>query len=236
MNRIYSLYGWVIGGGFFMLSLFLATLLSFVLPVRWIDPGIKLSCRILFRIMFVKVKREGVEHISRDRHYIYMANHVNIFDVPLLEGYIPGFVRGIEANRQFSWPVYGWAIRRLGNIPIDRKNFHSAIRSIKRAAAFIKRGRSLIVLPEAHRTRDGELRGFKRLPFHLAHEAGIPVVPVALVGMYRLKKVTSGIIRRSHIGIRFGQPIDAETVQRLSPDELSSVVRGKILKMLEDPA
>ena len=216
-----------------MLSLILATLLSFIMPVRWIDPALKLSCRIVFRIMFIKVKCEGADFISRDRHYLYMANHVNIFDIPLLEGYIPGFVRGIEASRQFSWPVYGWAIRRMGNIPIDRNNFHSAIRSVKQAAAFIKRGRSLVVLPEAHRTRDGELQRFKRLPFRLAQEAGIPVVPVALVGMYRLKQITSGTIRRSNIGIHFGQPIDAETVQSLSPDELSAIVRTKILELLE---
>ena len=216
-----------------MLALILATLLSFIIPVRWIDPPLKLCCRALFRIMFVKVKREGLDYISRDRHYLYMANHVNIFDIPLLEGFIPGFVRGIEASRQFSWPIYGWAIRRMGNIPIDRNNFHSAIRSIKQAAAFIKRGRSLIVLPEAHRTRDGELQRFKRLPFRLAQEAGIPVVPVALVGMDRLKKISSGTIRRCNIGIRFSRPIDAETVRSLSPDELSAIVRAKILELLE---
>jgi 1-acyl-sn-glycerol-3-phosphate acyltransferase len=234
MTVLYSLYVWIVGGGFFMFVLLLATIFSFVLPVRWIDPVIKLSCKFLFRIMFVKVKREGLEFISRDQHYLYMANHVNMFDIPLFEGYIPGFVRGIEASRQFSWPVYGWAIRRMGNIPIDRENFHSAIRSIKQAATFLKRGRSLLVLPEAHRTKDGNLQRFKRLPFRLAKEAGIPVVPVAILGMFRLKKVTSGLIHRTKIGIRFGKPVDAETVKSLSPDQLCALVRSRILALLEE--
>jgi 1-acyl-sn-glycerol-3-phosphate acyltransferase len=234
MSVLYSLYVWIVGGGYFMVALLLATLLSFILPVRWFDPLVKLACRFLFRLMFVRVRCEGADQISSKQHYLYMANHVNMFDIPLVEGYLPGFVRGIEARRQFSWPVYGWAIRRMGNIPIDRENFHSAIQSIKKAAAYMKRGRSLLVLPEAHRTKDGNLQAFKRLPFRLAKESGIPVVPVALVGMFRLKQVTSWRIRRSRIAVRIGKPIDEEAVKSLSPDELLELVRGKISDLLKD--
>ena len=234
MNVLYSLYVWIVGGSFFMSSLLLATLLSFILPVRWFDPLIKLASRFLFRIMFVRVRREGADQISSKQHYLYMANHVNMFDIPLIEGYLPGFVRGIEARRQFSWPVYGWAIRRMGNIPIDRENFHSAIQSIKQAAAYLKRGRSLLVLPEAHRTKDGNLQAFKRLPFRLAKESGIPVVPLALGGMFRLKQVTSWRIRHARIAVRIGDPIDAEAVKSLSPDELLELVRGKISDLLKE--
>ena len=77
------------------------------------------------------------------------------FDIPLLGGYIPGCARGVEASRQHAWPLYGWAMRRLGNIPIDRKNVFSSLNSISQTAEVLTEGKSMIILPERHRTVDG---------------------------------------------------------------------------------
>ena len=119
---------------------------------------------LVFKIMFIKVEVEGLENISPDKTYLYMANHVSLFDIPLLGGFIPGIARGVEADRQHAWPLYGWAMRRLGNIPIDRKNVFSSLGSISKTASVITEGKSMIILPEGHRTMDGELRQFKKLP------------------------------------------------------------------------
>lgn len=107
-----------------------------------------------------------------------MSNHASLFDIPLLEAYIPTFVRGVEALRQFKWRVYGWAIRRVGNIPIDRKNIHASIKSMKKTEKILKKGQSIVILPEGHRTLDGNLGQFKKLPFHLAKQAGVPIIPI----------------------------------------------------------
>lgn len=42
------------------------------------------------------------------------------------------FVQGVEALRQFKWPLYGWTIRRMENIPIDRNNIHASIKSMEK--------------------------------------------------------------------------------------------------------
>ena len=68
----------------------------------------------MFKIMFVKVDVDGLENIIPNKTYLYMANHVSLFDIPLLGGFIPGYARGVEADRQHAWPLYGWAMSRLG--------------------------------------------------------------------------------------------------------------------------
>lgn len=234
MIALYSLYAWLTGGLYVLLICLTVLLLSLFLNPRTFDPLLKAMCRSLFYILFIRVRREGTEHIQPNRNYLFMANHVNIFDIPLLEGFTPTYVRAIEALRQFKWPVYGWVIRRLGNIPIDRKNIHSSIRSMKRAEEFVHTGKSLFVLPEGHRTPDGKLQPFKRLPFYLAKQAGIPIIPVGLSGLCRIKQVGSYMIRPAPITIRFGEPLDTQTVESTSADELSDLVRERIQDLIKD--
>ncbi|MFC2156346.1 lysophospholipid acyltransferase family protein [Acidobacteriota bacterium] len=234
MIVLYSLYAWLIGGLYVLLICLTVLFLSLFLNPRKFDPLLKAMCRSVFYILFIRVRREGTEHIQQNCTYLFMANHVNIFDIPMLEGFTPTYVRAIEAQRQFKWPVYGWVIRRLGNIPIDRKNIHSSIKSMKRAEEFVHTGKSLFVLPEGHRTPDGKLQPFKRLPFHLAKQAGIPIIPVGLSGLYRVKQVGSYLIRPSSITIRFGEPIDIQTIESVSADELSDLVRERIKNLIQE--
>jgi 1-acyl-sn-glycerol-3-phosphate acyltransferase len=207
-------------------------LLTFVLSPRRLDPWLKKRLRFLFKLLFIKVDCQGAEVVKQEQTYLFMANHVSLFDIPLFEGYIPTFVRGVEALRQFKWPLYGWAIRRLGNIPIDRKNIHASIKSIKKAEKELKKGQSILLLPEGHRTLDGQMRPFKKLPFHLAKEAGAPMIPIGTSGLFDLKHKGSWLIRPHPIEIRFGEPISTEEIQALPLQELSDLVRTRIQALI----
>jgi 1-acyl-sn-glycerol-3-phosphate acyltransferase len=202
--------------------------LTFFIKQETLDPWIKKRLRFLFRILFIKVRSEGSEQIDPKKTYLFMCNHSSLFDIPLLEAYIPTFVRGVEALRQFKWPVYGWVIKRLGNIPIDRKNIHASIRSMKATERSLKGGMSFVVLPEGHRTLDGHLGEFKRLPFHLAKQAGVPIIPIGISGLFLLKRKGSWLIKPQPVTIRFGKPVDPETIQALSVEELRDSIRSKI--------
>ncbi|MBN1893272.1 1-acyl-sn-glycerol-3-phosphate acyltransferase, partial [bacterium] len=156
--------------------------------------------------------------------------------VPLVAAAIPVFVRGIEATRQFKWPFYGWVVRRLGNIPIERENIHGAIKAIHRAEEKLKSGVSMVVMPEGHRTRDGRMQPFKKLPFFLAKQAGVPIAPMGLSGLYELKRLGSWMIRPAPVRVRFGDPIPAETVRSLSEVELMNLTRERIRVLVDEPA
>lgn len=195
---------------------------------KTLDPFIKKSLKILFKILSIKVRSEGSENVEPNKTYLFMSNHESLFDIPLLEAYVPTFVRGVEALRQFKWPVYGWAIRRVGNIPIDRKNIHASIKSMKKTEKALRKGKSIIILPEGHRTLDGNLGPFKKLPFHLAKQAGFPIMPIGLSGLFELKHKGSWLIRPRPVIIKFGQSISPDEIQSLSIEELRDLVRGQI--------
>ena len=233
MKYLVSLYIWIVGGLYFICLCFITIFLSFFLKPETFDPFLKKSFKLLFKIIFVKVRVEGQENVIPNQTYLFMSNHVSLFDIPLLGAYIPTFVRAVEALRQFKWPVYGWAIRRLGNIPIDRKNIHASIRSMKKTERVLKKGKSMAILPEGHRTLDGRLCAFKKLPFHLAKQAKVPIIPIGLSGLFQLKSRDSWVIRPRPITIRFGRPILIEKIEKFSKEDLNILIFNQISALID---
>ena len=210
-------------------------LLSMIISPENFDHWLKKRLGFLFQLMCSPVKIEGLENIDPEKTYLFMANHVSLFDGPLLGSSIPVFIRGVEALRQFKWPFYGWIIKRLGNIPIDRKNIHASIHSIRRVQNVLRQGTSMVILPEGHRTLDGKMRPFKKLPFFLARESGVPIMPVGHSGLFTMKKKGSWHIRPTSLKVRFGEAISPETIRKLKVTDLMALTRSKIQQLIEYP-
>ncbi len=233
MKYLISIYCWLILIPYFVGFLITGLILSFLFPPQIYDPWLKFLLRFLFKLMFIRVEVEGTEYIKSGKIYLFMANHTSIFDIPILGGFIPTFVRGIEAKRQFKWPLYGWAIRRLGNIPIERKSVHNSIKSINIAAKKIQNGLSIVVLPEGHRTLDGKLRQFKKLPFYLAKQAKVDIIPLGISGFFTLNRKGTYLITPTPVKIKFGEPISHEKIEKLSEVEIRDIVKEKIQNLIE---
>jgi 1-acyl-sn-glycerol-3-phosphate acyltransferase len=235
MKYIVSIYLWFVGIIYFVLFLCFAFIVSLIFPAPKYDPWLKILLRFFFIVLWIRVEVEGVEKVEPGKTYLYMANHVSLFDIPLLGGFVPGFVRGVEARRQHQWLFYGWVMGRLGNIPIDRENIHQSIKTIRQTISIIKDGMSVIILPEGHRTLDGKLRQFKKLPFYLAKEVDCDIVPIGLSGLYSLKRKGSWIIHPNTIKIKFGDPIPIGEIQSLPVIDLRDKVKSKIQDLIERP-
>jgi 1-acyl-sn-glycerol-3-phosphate acyltransferase len=233
MNVLRSIVLWITGFVALGVILFAGIVLSYWVRPETLDRWLKKACRVFLRIMGVRLEIEGAESVPAGRPVLFMANHVSLFDVPVLEAAIPVFARAVEADRQFKWPVYGWAVRRFGNIPIRREDVHSSIRSIRKGEDWLASGKSLVILPEGHRTPDGRTGPFKKLPFHLARQAGVDIVPIGMSGLYRLKARHSWIIRPGAVKVKFGAPVPADTVRQLSVEALRDRVREAVLSLVE---
>ena len=184
--------------------------------------------------VFIRIKVNGIEKIDPNKTYIFMSNHVNIFDVFLLYSYIPNFARGVELDSHFKWPIWGQVITRFGNIPISQKNLQSAMQSLNKAEEAIQNGTSIIILPEGHRTKDGKLRPFMRGPFLLAKKAGADIVPTAMIGMYKIKRVTHWLVKPGTVKFVFGDVIPYESFKDLSTHGLKDLVKDKIQKLIDE--
>ncbi len=86
----------------------------------------------------------------------------------------------------------------------------------------------MAILPEGHRTLDGRLGPFKKLPFHLAKQAKVPIIPIGLSGLFQLKSKDSWVIRLRPITIRFGKPVSSEAIEKLSKEDLNSFIHDQI--------
>jgi 1-acyl-sn-glycerol-3-phosphate acyltransferase len=138
--------------------------------------------RLLLWLFRVDVLTQGQEHMPPGPA-VYAANHSSSLDILVVLAQLPADVRIIYKKSLSLVPLLGWSIAVGGHIPIDRSNPFRARRSLRNAAERIRAGTSVLVFPEGTRSPDGSVRHFKRGSFSLALEAGVPVVPVSLVGV-----------------------------------------------------
>lgn len=233
MAALVSLVLWTVGLTYYAAFVVCALALTFVLPPRALDPALKAAMRGVFRLLFVRVEVRGLEHLPADRPVVFCPSpHCSMLDIPLVAGFLPGPVRGVYAAGLHRWPLYGWLMRRLGNIPVPRDDVHGSVRAMAGAGAILDAGASLVIFPEGHRTTTGAMLPFKKLPFHVAREVGRPVVPVAVHGMFAVNNKASWHLRPGTVRLELGDAIDADTVMELSVLELRSLVESRVRAMM----
>jgi len=92
-----------------------------------------------------------------------------------------------EKKVLFLIPVLGWIVRGWGHIPIDRSDRTKAIASLDEAVSKIhKWGRSIAISPEGTRSTSGRLADFKKGPFHIAKQVGLPITPFLISSAFHL--------------------------------------------------
>ncbi|RKX80386.1 MAG: hypothetical protein DRP60_03335 [Spirochaetes bacterium] len=233
MYYLTTFIGYISAFFILLIILLLVLMQSLIGNQKIFDPLIKFLSRVLPAIFGIRVVRSGLSGDITEKPVIFMANHVNIFDVFILYGHIPSFIRAVELEDHFHWPIWGAITRRMGNIPISHKNTQDALKSLDEAHAVISRGTSMAILPEGHRTRDGELQPFMRGPFRLAKMAKVDIIPVVMKGLWERKAVGSLLVLPGKVELVFGERIQAESFKEISDRELKDNVRGIILSMLE---
>ena len=141
------------------------------------------SALLLFGI---RLTVTGTEHIHKGRHYIYAANHSSYMDIPVLLAGIPDNLRLTLRSSLTRIPIWGWALLIGPFLVLDRSNPKKAASTVRIAVERIKAGASVLFFPEGTRTPTGTMQTFKRGAFHLAVEAGAPILPVAISGTYEI--------------------------------------------------
>ncbi len=174
---------WAMSWLHFLIAVPILIALAVVLDPRkhdWLQRG--LCTRIAF-FSGAKVVVKMAPGFDSERTSFFMVNHVNLFDPFILYCAIPQLVRGWELESHFRIPIYGWLMKRFGNVPVPNGRSPKELKKLWRLTQeAITSGTSLIVFPEAKRTRDGNLNSFEDGGFRLAQQLGVPIVPVTLDG------------------------------------------------------
>jgi len=178
----------------------------------------------------VKIEVRGLEHLERGSNYIFMSNHVSNLDPPVLIPVIPGRCSVLVKKELFRVPVLGTGMRLGELVPVDRSDRESAISSIQAATSVLHKGLHMVIYPEGTRSSDGRLLPFKKGPFHLAMDSGVPVVPVTILGSYESWPKGRMALHRGTVVVVFHPPIKPQDYA--DRDLLTDAVRDAIASAL----
>ncbi len=201
---------------------------------RWVERFLKKASRSIPAGLGIEVIVKGVQQIDSEGTYVYIANHVNIFDMFVLYQAIPQYTRGLEHIDHFSWPVIGPIITAAGQIPVDPSSRRTTAKGLRRATEMLRRGESITVLPEGSRTLDGSLGRFFPGAFRLAIGAGVPVVPIAISNGRAVSRRGDWRIRPGRVEVRFGEPVPTDTLTRREVSQLAEQCRKIIIDLLHN--
>jgi 1-acyl-sn-glycerol-3-phosphate acyltransferase len=191
--------------------------------------------RMLLAVSFIRVRVEGLEKLDPHGTYVFVANHASYMDIPALLSTLPHQFRFFAKKALYKIPFLGTHLRRAGHIPVDRSSPRASLKSMTEGAHIIaKQNISVLLFPEGGRAPEG-LREFKEGAAYIAIKAGVPVVPVAIVGMRRLLPMGSIHLRSGRVTVRIGDPIPTQGLKISDRVDITQRLYTEISGLLEDP-
>ncbi|MBI4552854.1 MAG: 1-acyl-sn-glycerol-3-phosphate acyltransferase [Candidatus Latescibacteria bacterium] len=190
--------------------------------------------RTLLRVGGVTVRPHGLEHVPAGRPCVLVANHASAADIPILLAHLPFQFRMIAKASLFHIPILGWYIRLAGYVSIDRESPTRAMRSLERAVQKVRSGLPVLVFPEGTRSRTGDLQPFNKGAFLLAIQAGVPVVPIAIVGSYEILVRGSLRVHGGTVDLIVAPPIDTQGYTPKARGQLADAAYDTIHRCLTD--
>lgn len=174
--------------------------------------------------------------VDPSRNYMFCQNHVSLIDHCTVYAATPHFKQGIELAAHFDIPFYGPFMRQRGTIPVHRDQapkqaLQDLTDHIEVEAA---RGHSLLVFPEGTRTTDGRVAPFRGGVIRIAHKLGMPLVPVAVTGMFEvMAKNSPYIFPGGDVTVYVEAPIETAGVPRSQLPELVERVHAAVAARID---
>jgi 1-acyl-sn-glycerol-3-phosphate acyltransferase len=167
----------------------------------------------------VDVTVQGLERIVPGKTYVFVANHQSIYDIPCLFWSIPFQLRIIAKESLGKFPMLGPHLKRTGHMLVDRSKPDRA-GIFGWASRLTSNGLSLIVFPEGTRSRDGRMAKFKGGSIMLAMQAGLPIVPISVIGSRHVMKKGEVTTRPGHVTLIVHDPIETSAITEPSVEQV----------------
>ena len=191
----------------------------------------RMWAKTMLRIAQSPVRIVGYEKLGRYPVAVYASNHLSYMDSPVLFARLPFQFRILAKQSLWTLPFVGWYLGRSGQVPIDQGSPRSAVAGLLRGVAALKAGMPLVVFPEGSRSPDGQLQPWASGAAFMALRAGVPLVPLALVGTYELLPMHVYSLRPRPLMIVVGEPISTEGLTTRDADVLTERLYAEIATM-----
>jgi 1-acyl-sn-glycerol-3-phosphate acyltransferase len=190
--------------------------------------------RTLLRVALSPVTVVGLDRLRLEAPAVYAANHLSYYDTPVLFAKLPFQFRILAKSGLWKLPFIGWYLKRSGQVPVDSKDNRSMIASLGRGVATLKAGMPLVLFPEGSRTPDGGIQSFASGCAFMAIKAGVPIVPVALIGTYELLPIHTYHLTPRPLMVVIGDPIPTAGVTTREANALTERLRAAIAAMYDE--
>jgi 1-acyl-sn-glycerol-3-phosphate acyltransferase len=181
------------------------------------------------------IEIRGSENIDKNLSYVVVANHLSNLDVMASFLAVPLPIRFLAKKELFSVPILAPAMRAIGIVEVDRAARSAVHEKVNvQAKNLVANGRSLIIYPEGTRSRDGQLKGFKKGAFTMAIAGQIPVLPVTIHGTREAWPPGPSLVKGAKITVIVDPPIPTVGMGREDVNRLADEARSVIAKRLEE--
>jgi putative phosphoserine phosphatase/1-acylglycerol-3-phosphate O-acyltransferase len=184
----------------------------------------------------IELEVEGEEHLWSRRPAVFIFNHQSSVDTLLIAKLLRRDFTGIAKQEIRRNPLFGPAFAFAGVVFIDRADGAKAIASLEPAVQALREGRSIAIAPEGTRSRTAQLGRFKKGAFHLAMQAGVPIVPIVFQNALDVLPRGALVLRPANVRAVVLPPIDTSGWTRESLDAEIETIRKRYLEVLGERA
>ncbi|OGR87401.1 MAG: hypothetical protein A3A86_00215, partial [Elusimicrobia bacterium RIFCSPLOWO2_01_FULL_60_11] len=171
-----------------------------------------------FCVVFGRIEIIGAENVPKEGGVLIASNHLSNLDPPLIGSSLRRPIHFFAKEELFRIPVLGWWISQINAFPVKRGEHD--IGAFKKARDLLVQGEGVLLFPEGHRSRTGELGPPRPGAAMLAVKAGVPVVPVCIMNSHRA-------LHFKKLKVAFGRPIRPGT--RTAEDRSYDIFAAEIM-------
>lgn len=199
--------------------------------------SVQFAFKVVLLISGVKVEVYGEEHVPKDQAVLYVGNHRSLFDTVITYARCPGLTGYVAKDSMLKIPFLRIWMKQLHCLFLNRKDIKEGMKMILTGIDQIKNGISMCIFPEGTRgtaETETEMLPFKEGSFKMAEKTGCPIIPMAMVHTADIFEKHIPFIRRTHVILTYGEPIDVRSLEKEQRKHLGSYVQEVIQKMLEE--
>ena len=188
-------------------------------------------------LMGVRVHITGMEKIPTDRTFLFVSNHLTVFDPCIAISYFGKYnLSFISKKENFDLPVVKGLISGCGCLSLDRNDDRAAVKTIIQASKIVKSGEmSMGIYPEGGTNKtDQPLLPFRNGAFKVAQRGGVPIVVTTIRGT---KDIMKRMFRKTtHVYIDVLRVIPFEDIDHVHTNQIGELVYDIMLKDLTTPS
>jgi len=206
---VWSIIAWLLAIGWMCVLFVLAVPFLPFIPFKYVQK--KGFAQLFGLIPYVTLSPMRTQHhpdFDPKRTALYLQNHNSVLDAHVGLAVIPTVVCGLQNEAHLHVPIYGWLMRMGKAIPVPANRSGRLEIITKAAQSRAAEGISILVFPEGHRTRDGRVRDYRTGGLFMARDAGLPIVPICVRGLYEVLPRGQWIIRPGKIEVYIGPQIE----------------------------